>query len=322
MTIDTCTSSPVLFIIFNRPETTAQVFGGIRQAQPKRLYVAADGPRPGRPEDGERCRQARAIIDQIDWDCQVFTLFRTENLGCKYAVSSAISWFFEHEPEGIILEDDCLPHWSFFRFCDELLERYRNECRIMSICGANFQKGLWRPSESYYFSRNTHVWGWASWRRAWKSYDLEMEGWPVFAAANKLQNIFPESWAARSFWLRLLSDVAAGKIDTWDYQWTWSIWQYGGLSILPAHNLVKNIGFSAEATHTKHAEAWLLDMKTEEITFPLVHPDAVKICIEADSRYERTVLNIRPVRMARKLLKAWLRNRIKSLLHPITGAEK
>lgn len=308
------TTSAILFVIFNRPETTRQVFEQIRQAQPKRLYVAADGPRPDRQTDLPLCSRTRSVIEQVDWDCQVFTLLRRENLGCKYAVSSAITWFFEHEPEGIVLEDDCVPNWSFFRFCDELLERYRNEARVTAICGANFQKGAWHPAESYYFSRNTHVWGWASWRRAWNRYDVEMKGWPVFTATNKLKEIFPESWAARYFWMRLLSDVAAGKVDTWDYQWTWTSWQHGGVSILPARNLVKNIGFNSEATHTKHTEAWLLEMKAEEITFPLVHPDAVKACIEADSRYERTVLKIRPVRMARKYLKAWLRDKMTTLL--------
>lgn len=316
------TSQAVLLIIFNRPDTTRQVFEAIRSVKPPRLYVAADGPRHGRTGEDATCRQAREITNGVDWDCQVFTLYRAENLGCKYAVSSAIIWFFEHEPEGIILEDDCLPHWSFFKFCDELLMLYREDSRVMAICGANFQRNRWHPLESYYFSRNTHVWGWASWRRAWCSYDVEMLGWPDFVSNNKLHDTFPESWAPRFFWTKILSDVAAGQVDTWDYQWTYTIWRHGGISILPAINLVKNIGFDADATHTKHAEPWLLEMNAEEMVFPLIHPATVTACIEADRRYERTVLNIRPIRMARKKLKSWIRAKIGNALHCISGGKK
>lgn len=307
------TASAVLFVIFNRPDTTARVFECIRQAQPPRLYVAADGPRPGRPDEPERCRRTRDIVAQVDWDCQVFTLFREENLGCKYAVSSAIQWFFEHEPEGVVLEDDCLPHASFFRFCDELLERYRDDNRVMAVCGANFQKGLWHPAESYYFSRYNHVWGWASWRRAWNGYDAEMADWSAFVDAAGLEKLFPANWPARIFWKRMLDAVAAGAIDTWDYQWLYAIWRQGGVSILPARNLVKNIGFTEDATHTRHAEQWLLEMTAEAMSFPLWHPAAVSSCTEADTRYERTVLHIRPLRMARKHLKFLVRTAVTRL---------
>ena len=170
-------NTPVLFLIFNRPETTEIVFSVIRKAEPPRLYVAADGPRPDYPNDAESCEIVRAIATDVNWDCKVKTLFRDQNLGCKLAASKAIDWFFEQELEGIILEDDCLPDQSFFWFCQELLGKYRDDTRIMHIGGTNFQFGKERTKYSYYFSRYAHVWGWASWRRAWKFYDVEMKNW-------------------------------------------------------------------------------------------------------------------------------------------------
>lgn len=169
---------PILFIIFNRPETTKAVFHEIRKNQPFQLFVAADGPRREIFEDIENCRKVREIIQLIDWECNVQTLFRDENLGCKIAVSSAIDWFFSQVDEGIILEDDCLPDQSFFPFCQELLEKYRYDAKIMMIGGSNFQFNKNKFEYSYYFSRYFHIWGWASWKRAWQFYDVEMKAWP------------------------------------------------------------------------------------------------------------------------------------------------
>ena len=297
------TRSPILFIIFNRPDTTRRVFESIRAARPPRLYVAADGPRSGRPNEEVRCREARAVVEAVDWDCQVFRLFRERNLGCKYAVSSAIDWFFSHEAEGIVLEDDCVPANSFFAYCDELLVRYRDAQRVMAICGSNFQRDGWRPEHSYYFSRYNHVWGWASWRRAWKGYDVEMNEWPSFLAQNSLRTIFPDNWPARVFWRRIMDDVASGNVDTWDYQWLFAGWSNDGFSIVPEVNLVKNIGFDGDATHTTGAPQWLRDLQRHEISLPLRHPESVVECCEGDRRYERTILNIKLFRMARKYLK-------------------
>ena len=167
--------SPILFLIFNRPETTKKVFSAIKEVQPPRLYIAADGPRSEQPDEADHCELARTIATKVDWDCEVKTLFRDQNLGIRIAVSQAIDWFFEQEPEGIILEDDCLPDQSFFWFCKELLEKYRNDTRIMHIGGTNFQFGKNRTNYSYYFSRYAHIWGWASWRRAWEYYDEKLK---------------------------------------------------------------------------------------------------------------------------------------------------
>ena len=171
-------NTPVLFLIFNRPDTTQLVFDAIRQAKPSQLYVAADGPRENKPGETEKCEQTRRIIGTVDWDCEVATLFRENNLGCKQAVSSAIDWFFSNAEEGIILEDDCFPSHSFFIYCQELLEYYRYDTRIMQICGLNVLREWNRNGYGYYYSNYGPVWGWASWRRAWKYYDVHMELWP------------------------------------------------------------------------------------------------------------------------------------------------
>ena len=266
---------PVLFIIFKRPETTREVMEAIRKAQPSRLYVAADGPRANRPGEAEACDATRKIATAVDWPCQVFTLLRKENLGCKLGVSTAIDWFFEHEPEGIILEDDVVPNQSFFFFCAELLNRYRNDTRIGMIGGANFQMGVKRGEDSYYFSRLYHVWGWASWRRAWQKYDREMRSWPLFKKIDGFSQM-GLSGALKAHYFNPLEDVSAGKIDTWDYQWVFSCLSQNMLSIIPQENMISNIGFGANATHTMNAKSPQSRLQTQQMSFPLSHP---AICI-------------------------------------------
>ena len=181
----------VLLVIFNRPETTQVVFEAIRKAKPPRLYVAADGPRTEVPSDAKKCKEAREIINQVDWDCEVKTLFREKGLGCGLGPSSAFTWFFEHEEDGIILEDDCLPSQSFFWFCEELLERYRHDNRVMHIGGNNFLNGWQKDRDySYYFSNSGHIWGWATWRRAWKLFDFNISLYEKLKGKNYFQNFF------------------------------------------------------------------------------------------------------------------------------------
>ena len=183
------TSVPVLFLIFNRPDTTALVMEAIRAARPARLYVAADGPRPGCPGDAERCAEARRVVTAVDWPCQVKTLFRETNLGCRKAVSSAIDWLFACEEEGIILEDDCVPTSDFFSFCGELLERFRDDKQIMAICGSCYAEAEPNYRASYYFSYYADPWGWATWRRAWRLYDGDLSRWPAFKARGGLRTL-------------------------------------------------------------------------------------------------------------------------------------
>jgi len=296
----------ILFLIFDRPDLTAKVFETIRQAAPKRLYVAGDGPRDRDPVRRSEIEQARRVATAVDWDCEVHTLIRKDNLGCRVAVSTAIDWFFEQEEEGIILEDDCVPSPSFFRYCGELLERYRNDERIMCISGDNFQQGRTVTPYSYYFSKFNHCWGWATWRRAWAHYDRNMSGWPEFRDGDGLVAWSDGSKAHTQYWRNIFDTAAAGEIDSWAYRWTFSCWAQNGLTCLPARNLVKNIGFDERATHTKSSGGWLETLDARELDFPLSHPKHVVRNVAADvfssrvcfAQPARNVLN----RIAAKLL--------------------
>ena len=242
-------NTPVAFIIFNRPDVTERVFQVIRDAQPQKLLVISDGPRGDRPGEAERCAAARAVIDQVDWECEVLTNYSDTNLGCKRRVSSGIDWVFSQVEEAIILEDDCLPAPSFFQFCQTLLERYRYDDRVMAISGNNFQGGQSRTDCSYFFSKYNYIWGWASWRRAWQHYDVKMKTWPTFIRSKCMEDIC-DGEEEKKFWADNFQNVYDGLTDTWDYQWTYACWCQGALSIVPNSNLVSNIGFGADATHT------------------------------------------------------------------------
>jgi hypothetical protein len=273
-------NTPVLFLIFNRPDTTQRVFQKIREAQPPKLYVAADGPRDSRVGERERCNEVRRIATDIDWNCDVKTLFRDNNLGCRVAVSEAIDWFFDNEEMGIILEDDCLPDKTFFRYCEELLFKYRDEDSVMTISGNNFQPCR-RTERSYYFSRYMHCWGWAGWKKGWKHYDREMKSWPILKNQNFIEGLF-RSKKARRYWNNIFDQVYEGNIDSWAYIWQYSIWVNNGLNILPETNLVTNIGFGTDGTHTKNFFADNSNMVTHPIELPLNHPDLMLINTRAD----------------------------------------
>jgi cephalosporin hydroxylase/Flp pilus assembly protein TadD len=281
--------TPVCLIIFNRPDTTKKVFDAIRQAKPPKLLVIADGARADRPEEAEKCAAARAIINQVDWDCEVLTNYSDVNLGCRDRVASGLDWVFQLVEEAIILEDDCLPHPTFFRFCEKLLERYRHDQQIMVISGNNFQFGRRSSQYSYYFSRYNHTWGWATWRRAWQHYDNEMKLWPQVRDTNWLKDILKDDWAVSS-WSKSFQNVYEGGFSIWDYRWTFACWIHQGLSILPNVNLVSNIGFGAEATHTKRVSR-LANMQTEEMIFPLQHPSFVIRDEQADDFTEQTLFS-------------------------------
>lgn len=272
--------TPILFLIFNRPDTTRQVLERIRQLKPRTLYVAADGPRPYKQGEAQKCEETRALVKNIDWKCHVYTHFSETNLGCRVAVSSAIDWFFSRVDEGIILEDDCVPDLSFFPFCEELLSRYREDARIMHICGVNHQDGMIRGEASYYFSKMNHVWGWATWRRAWQQYDVTIESFPQLLQRNALASIFPDG-AMRRYWIKRFHLVHTNQRDTWDYQWQYAMSVNNGLAIIPNHNLVSNIGFGAGATHTIDSFDTLHERPTSAIG-RLVHPEFIVPDLEAD----------------------------------------
>lgn len=242
-------STPVIFLIFRRPDLTAQVFEAIRLAQPTKLLVVADGPR--NEEESVLCRQAREVTEQVDWDCEVFRNYSDVNLGCRKRVSSGISWAFEQVEEAIILEDDCLPHPSFFNYCEALLERYRDDERVMVVSGDNFQDGQQRTPYSYYFSKYNHCWGWATWRRAWQHWEFNPQRWLEFRDEGLMKAVCEDPYEEK-YWTRIFDMLfLEGKPDSWAYAWTFACWSQGGLTALPNLNLVSNIGFGDSATHTK-----------------------------------------------------------------------
>ena len=273
--------TPILFLIFNRPDTTQKVFNVIKQIKPRYLFVAADGPRLDKPGENEKCLETRNIIKQIDWDCELKTLFREKNLGCRIAVSQGITWFFDNVEEGIILEDDCLPDLSFFPYCEELLRTYKNEDKIFLIGGNNFQNGIERGNGSFYFSHYAHIWGWASWRRAWEKYDLEMNDLHETFASGKLDHVF-QSNVEKKYWENIFTQTRLKKIDTWDYQWTYAIWKNNGLAITPNTNLVINLGLvNNNSTRNFLKDGFREKMILDSIELPLVYP-SVKLNGEAD----------------------------------------
>jgi hypothetical protein len=281
----------VLFLIFNRLDVTERVLAAIRAARPPRLYIAADGARSNRPSEAAACAAVRRLVlDGIDWPCTVQTLFRENNLGCRQAVSSAIDWFFQHEEAGIILEDDCLPHLSFFNYCEELLDHYRHDTRVMHINGSNIMRGWVHDSDySYYFSRHSAIWGWASWRRAWQHYNAATPLLPEIQRKNYFWRHFFNALEARML-LRPLWATHTGQLDTWDYQWSFALLVQSGLSIMPTVNLISNIGFGGEATHTFNTTHPWANLPTEAIDYPLRHPSFVLRDTISDYRQLRGTL--------------------------------
>jgi len=267
-------TTPVALIVFNRPETTAQVFAAIRQAQPSQLLIIADGARPDRVGEAEKCQQVQEICDRIDWQCEVKRNYAESNLGCKKRISSGLDWVFSEVEEAIILEDDCLPHPDFFKFCQELLEKYRGDRRVMSISGNNYLFGKNRAEYSYYVSIYSDIWGWATWRRAWQHNDIDMKLFPTIQAEGWLDDILSNNQEFKQLWYHTFETVYKGGVDTWDYQWVFACLIQNGLSINPNVNLISNIGFNETATHTR-SQTRLANMKTAALTFPLVHPPYV-----------------------------------------------
>ena len=297
--------TPVLMLVFNRPEQTREVFEMVRKAKPPRLYIGADGSRPGKDE--ERVAAVRAIFEDVDWDCEVKTLYQDVNLGCSKAPPAAISWFFENEESGIILEDDCLPSMSFFWFCQDLLEYYKDDTRIMQISGSNFQDGWVRDSDySYYFSEESKMWGWASWRRAWDHYDRNVA---LFEELKKKGYLDEWLWnqPSTSYIMNFLKTAhqKGEDINVWGYQWFFTTYIQSGLSVIPNVNLVQNIGINQEdATHTTNLDVRHEERAFFEAEFPLKHPRFVMKDKVSDKRYyDRYYLNSLSNKVQRNLRK-------------------
>jgi hypothetical protein len=279
---------PILFIVFNRLDTTRQVFEAIRQAKPAQLFVAADGPRTNKEGEAEKCDAVRKyVLDHIDWECDLQTRFQETNLGCGEGPSSAISWFFDHVEEGIILEDDCLPHPDFFEYCSELLEKYKNNNQIAIISGYNLQAGRKHGSGSYYFSKYVGIWGWATWKRVWNGYQFDLNLLDKDWMWQRIDDLF-KTQKERKYWKSIFETMANRLIDTWDYQLCFHIWYNTMSSITPNVSLVKNIGFGEGATHTldPNTKAALVELSP---IIPLVHPSQIKISEKADDYLFKTL---------------------------------
>lgn len=245
-------SEPVLVIGFNRPDHLSVLFDRLREAQPARLYVAIDGPRPDRAGEAERVQACRDLVDTVDWPCEVHTLFQDRNLGCGQGVTAAISWFFEAEERGIILEDDIVPNLSFFPYCEELLERYADDERVFAISGCNFVPASVqaRPDLPYRFMTVPHIWGWATWRRSWAAHQLDISGWRDRLPLTRLWRRAGRSIPGTVYWTSTFELLARGEVDTWDGQLVLAAMERGQWTATSNVNLVENIGFGAEATHT------------------------------------------------------------------------
>jgi hypothetical protein len=286
--------TPVAFMVFNRPEPTRRVFEAIRQARPPKLLVICDGPRANVEGDAERVAEVRQIVAEgVDWPCEVLTNYAPANLGCRERVFSGLDWAFEQVEEAIILEDDCLPDPSFFSYCETLLERYRDEPAVMHIGANNFQGWRRRSLSSYFFSKYNHIWGWATWRCAWRQIDRDALCWLSPEGKARVEATF-DSPEERAYWSAIFDAVAspATRPNTWDYSWTLTCWAHGGLSVYPERNLVENIGFGPLATHTVgHTSPWQIPART---IGPLVHPRKIVRNVAADRLTFRSNFLLQP----------------------------
>lgn len=273
--------TPVLFIIFNRTDTALQVLEAIRKAAPTKLYIFADAPRDHIAGETEKCMEARSMVNQIDWNCEVKTLFMSKNIGPKYAIGRALNWMFETEEYGIVLEHDCLPCPDFFTFCETLLLRYRDNDSIMHITGNNYLFGHIPISHSYYFSNLSNpTWGWATWKRAWMHYDPNMAEYENFKSTGGFERVFKNK-RVRDYFKKVYADLYAGNIQTWDYQWSLQLWRMNGLCITPAENIVSNIGFGKGAMHTFDPQNQFANIPCGTLQI-VSHPTKIEAFDEAD----------------------------------------
>ncbi len=307
---------PILIIAWRRPEKTLRIIEKIKEINASKVYIACDGfDKKNNRYESNIIATRKILKEKIDWNCEKKYLFSNYNQGCKYGVSSAINWFFKNENEGIILEDDCLPHLDFFIFCEELLEKYRTDERIWSITGQNIQLGKTFGENSYYFSKYSHCWGWATWKRCWEKYDSEIKSWPKIKDAKIIEDLFT-SKREINYWKRIFDNIYYhSEPDTWDYQWTYICLVNSGLTIIPNKNLIENIGFDDEATHTKEE---VFDSRLENFKrfssglLPIKHPNNIIKSKKAD-RFTEIICYSGANPLNPKELKFFIRKIIKKL---------
>lgn len=298
-------NTPVAVAIFNRPDHFEHVFERIAQVKPKQLFVISDGPRADRPGEAEKCEATRAIIDRVDWDCRVERNYAEQNMGCGRRLSSGFDWLFSQVDRAIIIEDDCVPDLSFFPFCEELLDRYQDDDRVMHITGRSVIDAPQDREYSYYFTRQLDCWGWATWARAWRHYDFNISLWPTVKDERWLKGILDDPRAVRFFsetFDTIHGDIANWR--TWAQQWNFAVFAQHGLGIRPYQNMVEYIGFD-DATHEyMWGSRNNADLSVGPITFPLKHPPCLLLDKQADLRnYNRLFSGLERKRRIRKLKK-------------------
>lgn len=281
----------IAIIIFNRPEHTKKVFDQIAKIKPKKLFIISDGPRKNNKNDVLLIDRARSIFNSINWNCKVYKNYSQKNLGCKYRPASGIDWVFAHTEEAIILEDDCYPDLSFFKYCEELLKYYRDDLRVGMIAGSNLLPGCFNSNESYFFSNHVYCWGWATWKSRWKDFDLDLKAWPKLKNSSFFEAIHVNKKAALS-WKKGFDLLYKNKIDAWDYQWLFTNWLKRRVTIVPKNNLVSNIGFDNFATHTFNSFDKLSNIKIQSISFPLKHPGYVYVDSKVDNMLYKKVFGV------------------------------
>lgn len=275
---------PVLILVFNRPDVTRRLMLQLQKIRPRQLFVGADGARKHKHAEVEHCKAVRhSVATHVNWDCELHTLYRDENLGCKNAVSTAIDWFFSQVAYGIILEDDCIPHPSFVQFCAELLEQHKDREQIMHIAGFNYFGKYTHLQSSYFYSNLAFVWGWATWRRAWAKMDINMKLFPEIKAQGRYKHLVRDT-AGQRYMLEKWEETYLKKNDSWAYAWAFSIFAHGGLCIVPTYNLISNQGFNQQATNTRSDRVFFANSKTYAMDFPLKHPSNFNVSAREDKR--------------------------------------
>jgi hypothetical protein len=308
--------TPVIFMVFKRPDTTEKVFEVIRQAKPPKLLVIADGARSHKVGELEKCAAVRSIIDRVDWECKVFKNYADANMGCKHRISSGLDWAFSLVEEAIILEDDCLPHPTFFRFCEEILEKYRNTEPVMMVCGTNIL-GEWKSDhQSYCFSHYSTCWGWATWRRAWQHYDIDMRLWLKPEGKEKIQKILGDRKHYKT-WEEIFNSAYTDEIDTWAIRWLLTRWMNSGLSVIPAINLISNIGFGEESSHTTDSTSEVSNLTTQTISFPLKDPSAGLMSDRdySDAFYQKMFLKKTSIKRFLRRSRKFILNRLRTVVN-------
>ena len=292
--------TPVALSIFSRPECVSRLLAALRPVKPRLLLVFADGPRAERPEEAARCRQARELVAEIDWPCEIRWNVSDVNLGPRSRIQSGLRWTFEQVEEAIFFEEDSIPHPTFLPFCRELLARYRNDPRVLLIAG--MRAGSPVPpagAESYDFSIHPTIHGgWAAWRRTWALYEDNVDSWPALRSSRWLRRIVGDPLEARQ-WARRFDLVRAG-LDTWDYSLVFSFWKARGLAIRPRHHLAENIGFGSQGTNTLDADSEIARRRARPMEFPLVHPREVDSWDAARRARQKKSLGSRVTELARQ----------------------